>query len=136
MSLHENNKLLLIHGKRCLVSHWPPAFEIGKLLITKFVELRMVVRRTRTPAGRPLAVSRRPILIHTSHAAPLPCCAVALRSRFQNGMVGARHGHGMVFVNQTRSHCVNQMGKTQYKPLAARHGRERYGCGMGTACSV
>jgi hypothetical protein len=27
-------------------------------------------------------------------------------------------------VNQTRLHCVNQMGKTHSKPLAARHGRE------------
>jgi hypothetical protein len=26
-------------------------------------------------------------------------------------------------VNQTRPHCVNQMGKTHSKPLAARHGR-------------
>ena len=38
-------------------------------------------------------------------------------------MVGARHGHGMASVNQTRPHCVNQMGKTQSKLLAARHGR-------------
>jgi len=30
-----------------------------------------------------------------AHAEPLPCCAVVLRSRFQNGIVGARHGHGM-----------------------------------------
>jgi hypothetical protein len=29
----------------------------------------------------------------------------------------------MVCVNQTRPHCVNQMGKTQSKPLAERHGR-------------
>jgi hypothetical protein len=29
----------------------------------------------------------------------------------------------MASVNQTRSHCVNQMGKTHSKPLAARHGR-------------
>ena len=29
----------------------------------------------------------------------------------------------MASVNQTRLHCVNQMGKTHYKPLAARHGR-------------
>jgi len=29
-------------------------------------------------------------------------------------------------VNHTRPHCVNQMGKTHSKPLAARHG-------MGTA---
>ena len=26
-------------------------------------------------------------------------------------------------MNQTRPHCVNQMGKTHFKPLAARHGR-------------
>jgi len=38
-------------------------------------------------------------------------------------MVWARHGHGMVSVNQTRPDCVNQMGKTHSKPLAARHGR-------------
>jgi hypothetical protein len=35
----------------------------------------------------------------------------------------ARHGHGMTSVNQTRPHCVNQMGKTHSKPLAAWHGR-------------
>jgi len=35
--------------------------------------------------------------------------------------------HGMASVNQTRSHCVNQMGKTHSKLLVARHGR-------GTAC--
>jgi len=29
----------------------------------------------------------------------------------------------MASVNQTRSHCVNQMGKTHSKPLAARRGR-------------
>ena len=38
-------------------------------------------------------------------------------------MVGAWHGHGMASVNQTRPHCVNQMGKTHCKPLAARHGQ-------------
>ena len=38
-------------------------------------------------------------------------------------MVGAGHGRGMAIVNQTRPHCVNQMGKTHSKPLAARHGR-------------
>ena len=35
----------------------------------------------------------------------------------------------MASVNQTRTHCVNQMVKTHSKPLAARHGR-------GTACCV
>jgi hypothetical protein len=38
-------------------------------------------------------------------------------------MVGAGHGRGMASVNRTRPHCVNQMGKTHYKPVAARHGR-------------
>ena len=41
----------------------------------------------------------------------------------KNGMVGAWHGHGTASVNQTRPHCVNQIGKTHSKPLAARHGR-------------
>jgi hypothetical protein len=50
-------------------------------------------------------------------------CIVALRNRFQNGMVVAWHGRGMACVNQTRPRCVNQTGKTQSKPLAARHGR-------------
>ena len=49
-------------------------------------------------------------------------------------MVEAWHGHGMASVNQTRPHCVNQMGKTHSKPLAARHGRgkawARHGNGM------
>jgi hypothetical protein len=106
------------------------------LLITTFVELRVVAGRSRTRAGRPHAVSGRPMLIHTchSHAALMPRCAVALRSRFQNGMVLAWHGGGVACVNQTRPHCVNQMGKTQSKLLAARHGRgtawERHGNGM------
>jgi hypothetical protein len=58
-------------------------------------------------------------------------CAVTLRRRFQNGMVGARHGHGMSSVNQTRPRCINPIGKTRSKLLAARRGR-----GMGTACYV
>ena len=80
----------------------------------------------------------RPCLIHTCHAMPCPChapttpffsrpqhsaavsrrprCAVALRRT-------AWSEHGMASVNQTRSHCVNQMGKTHSKHLAARHGR-------------
>jgi len=38
-------------------------------------------------------------------------------------MVRAWYGRGMASVNQTRPHCVNQMGKTHSKPLAAQHGR-------------
>jgi hypothetical protein len=75
-------------------------------LITTFVELRVVAGRSRTRAGLPQAVSRR------------PSCAVAL-----NGMVGAGHGRCVASVNQTRPHCLNKMGKTHSKPLEARHGR-------------
>jgi hypothetical protein len=42
-----------------------------------------------------------------------------------------RHGRDMECLNQTRPRCINQMGKTQSKPLAARYGRgmawERHG---------
>jgi hypothetical protein len=48
---------------------------------------------------------------------------VVLRGRFQNGMLVAWQGNGMAIVNQTWPHCVNQMGKTQSKLLAERHGR-------------
>jgi hypothetical protein len=43
----------------------------------------------------------------------------------------------MACVNQTRPHCVNQMGNTQSKALVERRGRgtagELQGNGMGTA---
>ena len=38
-------------------------------------------------------------------------------------MAWARHGHGMASVNQTRPHCVTQMGKTHSKPLTAWNDR-------------
>ena len=55
---------------------------------------------------------------HSTAVSRRPCCGLE-----KNGMVGAWHGHGMASENQTRPHCVNQMGKTHSKPLAARHGR-------------
>jgi hypothetical protein len=76
------------------------------LLITIFVELRVVAGKSRTRAGSPQAVSRQ------------PCCGLE-----KNGMVRAWHGRGMASVNQTRPHCVNKMGETHSKPLAAWHGR-------------
>ena len=131
MSLHQNNKLFLVYDKRCLVSHWPPASEIGMLLITNFVELRMLAERTRKRAGRPQAVPRRPMLIHTRNAVPMPRCGLEKSLTEQHGRstVRTRHGHEMASVNHTRPHCVNQMRKTQSKPLSTRHGR-------GTACYV
>jgi hypothetical protein len=92
------------------------------LLVITFVKLRVVAGRSRKRAGRPHAVCGRPILIHTYHAVSMPFCAVALRGRFQNGMVVAWQRNGMACVNQPRPHCVNPMGKTQSKPLAERHG--------------
>jgi len=90
------------------------------LLITIFVELRVVAGRSRTQAGSPQTVSRR------------PCCAVALRrtawsqqgtgvawqvwvthgpnvqikwdrhilNPYRHGMTGEQHGHGMLCVNR------------------------------------
>ena len=52
----------------------------------------------------------------------------------RHGRSVARVWHGMASVNQTRPHCVNLMGKTHSKPLAAWHGRgtawARHGNGM------
>jgi hypothetical protein len=63
---------------------------------------------------------------------PMPRCAVALSSRFQNGMVAAWQWRSMTFVNQTLLHCVYQIGKIQSKHLAARHdmAEQRHGNGM------
>jgi hypothetical protein len=91
------------------------------MLLITLLELRMVAGRSQMRAGRPHAISGRPMLIHTCHA--MLRYAIGLKSYFQNGMVVAWHGHSMGCVNQTRLYCVNQMGKTQSKPLAAWHGR-------------
>ena len=78
------------------------------LLITIFVELRVVAGRSRTRACEP-----------TGRLST----AVLCRNLEKKGMVRAWHGRGMASVNHTRPHCVNQMGKTHSKLLAARHGR-------------
>jgi hypothetical protein len=56
---------------------------------------------------------------------PCPCRGLekSLSERHVRSTGRARHGQGMACVNQKRPHCVNQMRKTQSKPLAARHGR-------------
>jgi hypothetical protein len=123
MSLHQNNKLLLVNDKRCFVSHWPPASEIGMLLVTK---LHVTPRgsRNKPNAGRSPTCRR-----WTTHANSRICRSrattpvMALRGRFQKGICVAWQGDGMVCVNQTRPHCVNQIGETESKALAERHGR-------------
>jgi len=78
------------------------------LLVTIFVELRVVAGRSPTRKGSPQALST----------------AVLFRGLEKNGMVRAWHGRGMGSLNQTWPYCVNQMGKTDFKPLAAWHGGE------------
>jgi hypothetical protein len=75
---------------------------IGMFLIATFVELRVVAGRSRTRVGFQHTVSGRPTLIHTSHAMPIPRCAVALGNRFQNGMVVAWHRRGMAWEKHGR----------------------------------
>jgi hypothetical protein len=108
------------------VSHWPSASEIGMFLVTTFLALRVVTARSRTLAGGQNATCRlwtddAIVWFTQCHSVPtLFACRhpVATMPR----TCRERHRNGMVCVNQTRPHCVNQVGKTQSKPLAERHG--------------
>jgi hypothetical protein len=77
------------------------------------------------------------MLIHTCHAMPNAALYRGLEKsrseRHGSGMARARQGRSMTLVNQTRLHCVNQMGETQSKPLVHGAERERHGRGMGAA---
>jgi hypothetical protein len=56
----------------------------------------------------------------------MPRCAVALRSRLQNGMVVERTGTGTAWHGMCESNIVARCksnGKDKSKPLAARHGK-------------
>jgi hypothetical protein len=64
------------------------------VLVTTFVEIRVVAGRSRKRTGHPHGVSGRPMLIHKYHTIPMPRCAVTLRVRFKNGMVVAWHRNG------------------------------------------
>jgi hypothetical protein len=96
MSLLQSNKLLLVHDKRCFVSHWPPASEIGMLLITTFLELRVVAGRSRMWAGHPHA---HPWMADANSHIQCRDPAMALRGRFQDSIFVAWHGNSMVCVN-------------------------------------
>jgi hypothetical protein len=82
----------------------PTVQRIGMLLITTFVELRVVAGRSRKVGRSPTC--RLWTADSNSHVMPMHHRVVALRSRFQNGMVVAWHGRGMAYVNLTRLHCV------------------------------
>ena len=80
-----------------------------------------------------LIYAMRPCLIHTCHTMPMPCSdhAVHLKATAWPSREGravslrrtAWSEHDLGSVNQTRPHCVNQMGETHSKPLATLHGR-------------
>jgi len=65
------------------------------LLITTFVELRVVAGRCRTRAGSPQALSTDVL-----------CCGLE-----KNVMVGAWHGHGMASMNQETTALCKSNGK-------------------------
>jgi hypothetical protein len=87
------------------------------LLVTTFVELRVVDGRSRTRAGRPRAVSGWLMLIQTCHAVPCRAVPWPWEVTFRT----AWSWHDMCESNMAA--LCNQMGKTQSKPSAARHGR-------------
>ena len=56
---------------------------------------------------------------HSTAVKRRPCCAVALRRTAWSEHGWAWHGK----CESDTAHCLNQMGKTHSKPLAAWHGR-------------
>jgi hypothetical protein len=96
----------------------PTVYRSSMLLLT-FVELHVLAGRSRTRAGRPHTVFVRPILIHTCRAMPMPRCAVAFRSNFQDGMVVAgaaweRHGVCELALKQSDAIAVFLLSQTQH----------------------
>jgi hypothetical protein len=69
------------------------------LPIKTFVEIRVVAGRSRKRAGRPHAVSGRPMLIHTCHAHAALCRGLekSLSEGHGRGIARARHGQGMAW---------------------------------------
>jgi hypothetical protein len=90
------------------------------LLITIFVELRVVAGRSRTRAGSPQGVYRR------------PCCVVALRRTAwsEHGMGAAWAWHGKC-ESDAAAPC-----KSNGKDIKTLSGTSWQGNGMGTACCV
>ena len=69
--------------------------------------------------SRPCHALTMPFFLRPQHNTDVErrsCCAVVLRRPTWSE-------HSMASVNQTWPHCVNQMGKTHSKPLAAGRGR-------------
>jgi hypothetical protein len=136
MPFHQNNRLLLVHHKRRSVSH--SVSDCSGHLATAIWD--WYASDNKFP-GTGRGSSKGHKLSSRKHAVNMPSpyhgLERSLTERHISGMAGERHGNGMACVNQTRPHCVNQMGKTQSNYLAERHGRgtarEQQGNGMGTA---
>jgi hypothetical protein len=120
---------LLCHSPRVLCFTLATASEIGMLLITNFLELGVASRQHAVNLPTPCRRDPATNVPRTCHGLER-----SLLKRHIRGMAGERHGNGMACVNQTRPHCVNQMGNTQSRALVERHGRgtagERQGNGM------
>jgi hypothetical protein len=88
----------------------------------------------RSPTCRLWAADANSHMPYRAHAALYRGLEKSPSERHGRGMARAQHRSGMTCVYQTRPHCVNQMGKTQPRPLAAWHGRRtawaRHGNGM------
>jgi hypothetical protein len=113
MSLHQNNNLLLVHHKRCF------CFTLATCIWDWYASDNKLPGTGRGSSKKPKAGNSPTCRLMLS---PCPDPAMALRSGFQKGIFVAWQGNCMVCVNQTRPHCVNQMGKTESKALAERHG--------------
>jgi hypothetical protein len=88
------------------------------LLVKTFMELRVAAGRSRMRAGRPHAVSGRPMLIHT-HTIHFSCrCHIALCSGLKRSL-SERHGRGMT--GERHGMCESNTAalcKSNGKPLA------------------
>jgi hypothetical protein len=88
-------KVRVVAGNIQTVS--PTVYRISMLLITTFVEIRVVAGRSRKRAGRQHSVSGRPISIYTchAHAHAALCCGLEKSLSERHGRDMARERHGM-----------------------------------------
>jgi hypothetical protein len=124
MSLHQNTKLLLVQHKKAALfhtGHLATAIWNWYASDSNFLEMGVVAAKAIS-----WQFANMPSICHHP--------AVTMPSSPCHGLetsLTERHISGMACVNQTRPHCVNQMGKTQSNDLAERHGRgtawERHG---------
>jgi hypothetical protein len=98
------------------------------LLITIFVELRVVAGRNRTREGRPNAVSGRPMLIHTCHDMPMPppCRTVPWPWEVAFRTAWSWHGTGAAWAR-------NEMCESNTATLCKSNGKDTIYTLSGTA---